>query len=129
MSEFQLSLLSIFIGGGVGASSRHFLSLAITRAFSLQSFWGILAVNLIGCLLIGILSGLFLRPPHFSIRLFLVTGFLGSFTTYSTFMLDIVGLFEKGEIATAAGYLSVHLVAGFALCFVGLMIGRALIHA
>ncbi len=124
----MISLLALFLGGGLGAICRHFFSLGLRTFFLFPSFWSILAVNLIGCLLIGILSGLFLRPPHESLRLLLITGFLGSFTTYSTFMLDLVALSEKGMISTALLYFTAHILAGFVLCFFGLLLGRALIQ-
>lgn len=123
------ALIALFISGGLGATTRHFVSLGIQRLFGVQAFWSILIINLVGCFIIGVISGLFLRPPHETVRIFIITGFIGSFTTYSTFMLDIVGLTQKGMNFTALFYLLLHLVVGFVLCSVGLMIGRALIHA
>lgn len=129
MSPITISFLALFLGGGLGAICRHSLSLFLRNLFLFPPFWSIVVVNLIGCLIIGFLSGLFLRPPHESVRLLLITGFLGSFTTYSTFMLDLVTLTEKGMIPTALLSFMIHIIGGFALCFFGLLIARALIHA
>ena len=123
-----IPLLALLLGGGLGAICRHLLSLGLRTVFLLPPFWSILVVNLTGCLIIGTLSGLFLRPPHETVRLLLITGFLGSFTTYSTFMLDLVALTEKGMIPTALLYFAIHTLGGFALCFSGLLLGRILIH-
>lgn len=128
MNAITTSIITIFLGGGLGALSRHFFSLGIQKILSVPSFWSILFINLLGCLCIGFLTGLFTRPPHYSIKLLLITGFLGAFTTYSTFMLDIVLLIQKNQFITALSYFSLHIIGGFLLCFIGLMIGRSLIQ-
>ncbi len=120
----MLSIVTLFCGGGLGATCRHYFSLHLMKWFSLQSFWAILIVNLIGCLLIGIISEPLTRLGSPYWKNLLVTGFLGGFTTYSTFMLDFVNLSNKAQYATAAFHLGIHLIGGVICCLAGLSLSR-----
>ena len=110
----------VFIGGGLGAASRYGLSTALTSS-SHKIPWGILACNLLGCLLIGALYG-FVKShhPHW-ISPLAVTGFLGGFTTFSTFALDTQKLVEAGNYGTAISYVLISIIAGLALSVIGCM--------
>jgi CrcB protein len=93
------NILVIALGGSLGALSRYYLSKMITDYSGGTFPWGTLMVNLIGALLIGFLYGLFDRiiiPIEF--RVFITIGFIGAFTTFSTFALESVNLLREGEI-------------------------------
>lgn len=121
--------LGIAAGGAIGATLRHALVLwtgpSLGRGFPLGHF----LVNIIGCVLIGLLFVAFAaRATEDAWRLFLVTGILGAFTTYSAFSLDTVALLENGETGTAAAYVAATLLSCVGGCWLGLALGRALLH-
>lgn len=118
-----MTYLLVFIGGGMGAAARHAVNIASARwlgsAFPVRT----LLVNATGSFLIGLLAAYFaLRgdaSPH--LRLFLTTGVLGGYTTFSAFSLDAVMLWERGQPWAAAGYVFASVAA--ALLGVGLGLG------
>ena len=125
-----MNLICVFIGGGLGAVSRYGLSLAAARLAGPHYPWGTLAANLIGCLLIGALADLGARtalvPPQ--TRLFLVTGFLGGLTTFSTYALESVAAAQGGG-GLSAGMVNLvaHNALGFALVVAGMRLARMLV--
>ena len=102
----------------------HMSLVALGGAFP----WGTLIVNILGSFAIGLLIEMVARRFNVSgeMRVLLVTGFLGGFTTFSTFSLDVVALFEKGATMTAAGYLLASVVLSLAAVFAGLALGRSM---
>lgn len=116
--------LLVFVGGGLGAVSRHAVGRATLHAFGPGFPWGTLAVNVVGSFLIGLLIGLFSAlgtgQPG---RLFLVTGFLGGFTTFSAFSLDALTLWERSPV-TAGAYVAASLLLSFAAIVAGVMLSR-----
>jgi CrcB protein len=119
-----LVLLSVAAGGAAGSVSRYLVSLAIVGV-GLSSFWGTLAVNVAGSFLIGLLAELFVRetvPP--SLRPLLITGFLGGFTTFSAFSLEVVGLWREG-LPYALTYVAASVTLSVAACLGGVMLVRA----
>lgn len=123
------TLLLIGAGGGLGAITRYALATGINQSAQSAFPFGTLVVNLLGALAIGLLAGLFekLALPT-DLRLFLITGILGGFTTFSSFGLETVQLIERGQIAYAAGYIALTNVAGLALVAVGWAITRSALH-
>lgn len=121
-----MSSLWVGLGGALGSIARHHIgSWAARRAPSFP--WGTLLVNLIGCLLIGLLMQLVLRErASETTRLALGTGLLGGFTTYSTFNFEAFALVESGAWGRASLYVAVTLVGGLALGAAGWFAGRAL---
>lgn len=114
-------LLLVFIGGGLGAMSRFLVT--TTLAGKLGNFpLGTLTANLIGSLLMGLVIGL-LAGRHESIRLFVAVGFLGGFTTFSSFSAETLSLIQGGQIFAAAFNVIVSVVAGLVACFIGLKLG------
>ena len=113
--------LLIFIGSGLGAVARHALSLNMhtTESKMPSGILGILTCNLLGCLLIGIIYGLVKSHHPTWISPLAVTGFLGGFTTFSTFALDTQKLFQAGNLSLAITYILISVLGGLALCFVG----------
>ena len=102
-------LLSIFLGGGVGALLRFLISEQADRLF-LSSFpFGTIIVNVLGAFLMGLVVSYFADKVNISqnIKMFLTIGFLGGFTTFSTFNLDFYQLFSNGEILASLLYLFV----------------------
>lgn len=119
-------------GGALGAMARYGLGLAVGRlapsAGWPQSWpWGTLAANLIGGLLMGLLTGwlAFRAGAHQeSIRLFAAVGVLGGFTTFSAFSLEVALLIERREMVTAALYVAASVILAVAALFLGLLIAR-----
>ena len=125
MSHFVL----VFVGAGLGGALRHAVNLASARAFGMAFPWGTLGVNVLGSLLMGVLAGwlAFRAGEGWSqpLRLFLATGVLGGFTTFSAFSLDAVLLWERGEAGLAAVYTG----ASVGLSIAGLALGLVLVRA
>jgi CrcB protein len=121
-----MGFLLVFLGGGIGAALRHGVNLVAARQLGTAFPWGTLTVNVVGSLTIGLLAAYFAfkgdATQHW--RLFLTTGILGGFTTFSAFSLDAVLLYERGEIALAALYV----LASVGLSIAGLFAGLALVR-
>ena len=120
------ALFLVFLGGGIGAAFRHLVNVAFARWFGTAFPWGTLFENVTGSLVMGLLAGYFAYKGAASqpLRLFLTTGILGGYTTFSAFSLDVALLYERGEIALAALYV----LASVALAIGGLFAGMALIR-
>ncbi|UJF24362.1 CrcB family protein [Suttonella sp. R2A3] len=128
MMSVPLVLSAVAFGGALGALARYGLTLWLVANLYRETFWATLSINLIGCFAIGMISALLLQyKPHPAWTLLLLTGFLGSFTTYSTFTLDALMLWQKGAFALAFTHLATQLIGGFILCFAGLASGQWLI--
>lgn len=112
---FALSdIIAVASGGALGATCRYCMQMALP----LSPKWAILAVNLVGCLLIGLVWGLAERMglPRW-VTLLAVTGFLGGFTTFSTFSFDIMSMLREGLFMQAASYTLLSLAGGVAVTF------------
>lgn len=116
--------LLVFVGGGLGAVARHAVGRAMLHAAGPGFPWGTLTVNVSGSFLIGLLIGLFsalgAAQPW---RLFLVTGFLGGFTTFSAFSLDALTLWERSPVSAGA-YVASSVLLSFAAIVAGMMLSR-----
>lgn len=115
--------LLIFLGGGTGAVARHLMSAAVKHQTEGKIFpYSTLCVNLLGALLIGMLAEILavrLSLPE-TARYFLVTGFLGGFTTFSAFSLESALLIERGDYLTCAVYVAASVLGTIALVFAGM---------
>jgi fluoride exporter len=111
-----ISFVGVFVGSGMGGMLRHGISLIAIRYGGLTFPWGTLVINIVGSALIGLVVGLFAARivANAELRLFLTTGLIGGFTTWSTFTLDAFTLWERGEPYAAAGYVAGSLVLSFA---------------
>ncbi|MFY9292303.1 MAG: fluoride efflux transporter CrcB [Methylorubrum rhodinum] len=109
-----MNTLLVFLGAGLGGVLRHGVNLTALRLGS--SFpWGTLGINVLGSVLMGAVTGWFaLRGGSPQARLFLATGVLGGFTTFSTFSLEAFTLIERGDWAAALFYVLVSVLAGIA---------------
>jgi CrcB protein len=122
----DMGFLVVFFGGGVGAALRHGVNLAVARWLGTSFNYATLIENVSGSLVMGLLVGYFAFkggvPQH--LRLFLTTGILGGYTTFSAFSLDTILLYERGEVGLAALYV----ILSVALSVGGLYLGLALMR-
>jgi CrcB protein len=120
-------LLAIAVGGAAGSLARHYLSSSIYGVTGSAFPYGILAVNVLGGLLMGIVVELGALKLNYSLemRAFLTTGILGGFTTFSTFSLDTALLIERGDWAGAAAYMIASVVLSVGALFAGLWLVRS----
>ena len=119
------ALLWVALGGGFGSVSRFGLSQWVAKFMGKSFPYGILVVNVLGCLLIGMFIAFFQKQrmlDHFLtpyLQSFLITGFLGGFTTFSTFSVDALFLFQKGECLKAIVYIAASVLISMLAVFVG----------
>ncbi len=118
--------LIVFIGAGVGGALRHGVNIASTRLLGLGFPYGTFIVNVVGSFFMGLFAGYFAFRPGVGqhVRLFLTTGVLGGFTTFSTFSLDAALLIERHAWGLALGYAVGSLAAGISALFLGLALFR-----
>jgi len=121
-----MGFLIVFVGGGIGAALRHGINLTAFRFFGTAFPYGTLFINVVGSLAMGLIAEYFALksqlPQHW--RLFLTTGILGGFTTFSAFSLEAALLYERGQIASAAIYVVASVVLAIGALFAGLAIVR-----
>jgi CrcB protein len=121
-----MSYLVVFLGGGLGAALRHGMNLAVARLFGTSFPYGTLIVNVSGSVVMGLIAGYFAfrggASQHW--RLFLTTGILGGYTTFSAFSLDAVLLWERHELVSAAVYVG----GSVGLSIIGLFGGLILVR-
>lgn len=100
------NILLVAIGGAAGSVCRYLAGVVAVRAFGPAFPWGTMAINISGSLAIGFLAEAMLRglSAPLDLRLLLITGFLGGFTTFSAFSLDAWLLYERGEPLNALLY-------------------------
>ncbi len=122
------NILLAAVGGALGSVLRYLVGVLTLRWFGPSFPWGTLAVNVVGSFIIGLTVEMIARRFNASmeLRVFIVTGIIGGFTTWSSFSLDTMVLFERGAIAAAAAYVIGSLVVSFAAVFAGLALGRAM---
>ncbi|MEH0075298.1 fluoride efflux transporter CrcB [Pannonibacter sp. Pt2] len=122
------SFLIVALGGGIGAALRHGVNLLTLRWFGPNFPYGTLTVNVAGSLIMGLFIGLLLRyNPGTSagLRLFVATGILGGFTTFSAFSLDMALLWERGAVHMALLYVVLSVLLSILAVFAGLAIARS----
>ena len=126
----MFSSVLVFVGAGLGGVLRHGVNVVAARLFGTNFPWGTLTVNVVGSLAMGLLAGYFAFRDGVNwtqhARLFLTTGVLGGFTTFSTFSLDVAVLLERGETGSAVIYALASLVVSVLALFAGLWLVRTL---
>lgn len=122
-----MTFLLVFVGAGLGGVMRQGVNMAAMRLGSAFPY-GTLAINVAGSLIMGLAVGWFAsRGGSMQARLFLTTGVLGGFTTFSAFSLDAVTLFERGESAAALAYVLGSVAISILALFLGLSAMRAIL--
>jgi CrcB protein len=121
-----MNYLLVFIGGGLGSSLRHFINVVSLRALGTAFPYHTFIINITGSTVMGLIAGYlaFKGGVAQSWRLFLMTGILGGYTTFSAFSLDAALLYERGEIGLAL----VYVLGSVALSLAGLFAGLALVR-
>ena len=126
----MIQILLVFLGGGLGAAGRHGVNIVAARLLGTNLPWGTMIVNIVGSLVMGLFAAWFAFRADFGLtqhaRLFLTTGVLGGFTTFSAFSLDAALLWERGEVMLAGAYVAGSVAASIAALFAGLALVRAL---
>lgn len=123
------NLLLVGAGGAIGSMVRYLVGLWTLHRWGPGFPWGTLGVNITGSFLIGLLAELIMRKFGASaeMRLFLITGVLGGYTTFSAFSLDAITLFERGDAALAITYIAASVVLSILAVFAGLALMRAMV--
>lgn len=118
-----VSALTVFLGAGIGGVLRWLVGLLAVKWFGFAFPWGTLIVNVSGSMVMGLLAGFFLSRHDTELwqtaRLLMLTGVLGGYTTFSSFSLEAIVLWDNGEVWAALGYV----LGSILLAFVGLTIG------
>ncbi len=124
-----MGFLIVFLGGGIGAALRHGVNLFAARLLGAGFPYGTLIINVVGSLAMGLIAEYFAlksgMPQRW--RLFLTTGILGGFTTFSAFSLEAALLYERGELIGAAIYVVASVVLAIGALFAGLAIVRLIV--
>lgn len=117
---------AVAAGGVVGTLIRFGVATWVSAHWPRHFYLATLAVNLLGCLLIGYLYAFFLARPDISpeLRGALIIGFLGALTTFSSFSLDGLRLLESGQLVTAFGYIGISVLGGLLAAWAGLALAR-----
>ena len=120
-------LILVAVGGAIGAALRHLVNLAALRLVGPGFPWGTMAINVAGSLAMGVFIELLARRFNASneLRLFIATGILGGFTTFSAFSLDFAVLWERGAALPALAYAIVSVAGSILALFLGLWLARS----
>lgn len=120
-----MEYLLIGLGGILGANARYLVAGWVAQRFGLAFPYGTFFINLSGSLILGLFTGFMLRHPTSQFpRLFFAVGFLGAYTTFSTFSLEALQLIQNGHLLVALGYIIGSAVLGIFGAWVGFVLGR-----
>lgn len=125
-----MGFIFVFIGSGIGGMARHGVGLLALRWFGPDFPVGTLAINIVGSGMMGLVIGLSAALDiggSQNVRFFLATGLIGGFTTFSTFSLDAVALWERGEHGLAAGYVAASVILSLAALVATMLLTRRLL--
>jgi CrcB protein len=123
-----MNYLLVFVGGGIGASLRHTVNITCAKCIGTAFPYGTFIINITGSIVMGLIAGYLAFKGEASQpwRLFLMTGILGGYTTFSAFSLDTALLYERGQIGLALFYVLGSVVLSIAGLFAGLALVRHL---
>ncbi|MES2751044.1 MAG: fluoride efflux transporter CrcB [Pseudomonadota bacterium] len=121
-----MSYVLVFIGGGLGSTLRYAINVLCGRTLGLNFPYSTFLINITGSLVMGLVAGYLAFKGEASQpwRIFLMTGILGGYTTFSAFSLDAVSLYERGEVGLAVFYV----VGSVLLAIAGLVAGLAIMR-
>lgn len=124
-----MNYVLVFIGGGLGSTLRHAINVACARCIGMAFPYGTFIINITGSIVMGLIAGYLAFKGEASQpwRLFLMTGVLGGYTTFSAFSLDAALLYERGEVGLALFYVLGSVVFAIAGLFAGLALVRHLV--
>ena len=121
----MFNLLLVVVGGGIGAGIRHLTNMGALRLVGPNYPWGTMAINIVGSFALGLfIATLARRGGSNELRLFVATGILGGFTTFSAFSLDFATLWERGATLPAFGYALASVIGAIIALFLGLWLAR-----
>jgi CrcB protein len=119
------NVILIGLGGALGSICRYAIALGTKKYFQLSFPMGTFIVNIIGCLLIGLLMGYFSKNNQDSLKLILITGFCGGFTTFSSFAAENIVLIQQNQIGTAVLYIMGSIILGLLVVWLGISLIKA----
>ncbi|RWE40462.1 MAG: fluoride efflux transporter CrcB [Mesorhizobium sp.] len=123
----MFNLLLVVVGGGIGAGIRHLTNMGALRLVGPNYPWGTIAINIIGSFAMGLFIAILARRGGSNeLRLFVATGILGGFTTFSAFSLDFATLWERGAALPAFCYAVASVIGAIIALFLGLWLARSL---
>ncbi|MER8572835.1 fluoride efflux transporter CrcB [Mesorhizobium sp. M1338] len=121
----MFNLLLVVVGGGIGAGIRHLTSMGALRLVGPNYPWGTIVINIVGSFAMGLFIAILARRGGSNeLRLFVATGILGGFTTFSAFSLDFATLWERGVTLPAFGYALASVIGAIIALFLGLWLAR-----
>ena len=120
------NIFLVLLGGGIGSVARYLLSYFLTKNNTTQFPWATFIANGLGCLLIGLLFGYIQKNnlQNETLKLLLITGFCGGFTTFSTFAYENSELIKSGDISSFLIYTFISIIFGIAAVFIGIQIAK-----
>ena len=118
------TVLPVAIGGAIGATARYLTGVVAVRVMGPGFPWGTMTVNIVGSFLMGVIVICMAERSGQRLSPFLVTGILGSYTTFSSFSLDALEIYERGQIGIAAVYVTASVLLSLAAIFAGLAVAR-----
>ncbi len=120
------TLLLVGLGGGIGSAFRYLTSVWTQKLAQSAFPWATFIVNVLGCLIIGILVGFFTKQQieNSDLKLLFVTGFCGGFTTFSAFALENIKLFQTENSLLALLYIALSVILGVFAVWTGMMITK-----
>lgn len=123
-----MQILTVALGGAMGAVSRFLVGNVVGKALGSAWPYGTFIINIVGCFCMGILMTVIAERQllHAAWRLFLCVGFLGGFTTFSSFGYEALSLMNQGKLLEALGYVGGSVLLGLVAAAIGVCIGRAL---
>lgn len=120
------TIMQVALGGAAGSVLRHLTNVGAARAFGTDFPLGTMAVNVLGSFLMGVLAVLILQHGLARLSPLVLTGFLGGFTTFSSFSLDTLFLWERGAQGAAIGYAGLTVALSLGAIVLGLWLARGL---
>lgn len=120
------TIIYIAIGGAIGSILRYLTSVLVAKYWSNHFPLATLITNVIGCFLIGLLIGILEKNnlANSNLKWFLITGFCGGFTTFSTFGYENISLFQNNNSALAFGYIALSIILGLFAVWLGLFVTK-----
>lgn len=120
------NLILIALGGGLGSMLRYLANINIGKIWPFKLYYATFLVNIIGCLIIGLIIGYLQKNDtnNESLKLLLITGFCGGFTTFSTFGLENFNLLQSQNYITSLIYIAASIIIGIAFVGVGIYLSK-----